>query len=242
MCLYCTPSALSKPRQEAHLPSEQEMSNARITGDKQHPHHRSGLFPGQRHQFALGMMPAGGRGKGDGACCQAEPPLECSLRDPGPRIVMDHPFFFSLGICFERVLKLDSWREGSIETDSYWLAPPGKKALRTKKSISASAYLCIYSPLRSRGTGRELIKDAAYCLCPVTLATQSGLSQHAWDLFAKQLKSLLLLDSGVPSFCPPLLAPRPSPSTDSFCHPSKSLQDAEQQGESWEQSSLGRRV
>lgn len=181
LCLYRTPTALSKPRQEAHLPSEQEMSNARISRNKQHPPpHRSGLSPGQRHQFALGMMPAGGRGKGDGACCQAEPPLECSLRDPGPRIIMDHPFiFFSLCICFERVLKSDSWRESSIETDSYWLAPPGKKPYEPKKSISASAYLCIYSPLRSRGTGRELIKGATYCLCPVTLATQLGLSQPA---------------------------------------------------------------
>lgn len=62
------------------------------------PPHRSGLSPGQRQQFALGMMPAGGRGKGDGACCQAEPPLECSLRDPGPRIIMDHPFIFSLSV------------------------------------------------------------------------------------------------------------------------------------------------
>lgn len=124
-----------------------------------------------------------------------------------------------------------------------WLRQGKKKSPKNqKKSISASAYLCIYSPLRSRGTGRELIKGTAYCLCPVTLATKSGLSQHAWGIFAKQLKSLLLLDSGVPPFCSPLLAPRPSPSTDSFCHSSKYLQDAEQQGESWEQSSLGRRV
>lgn len=49
---------------------------------------------------------------------------------------MDHPFiFFSLCICFERVLKSDSWRESSIETDSYWLAPPGKKPYEPKNQF-----------------------------------------------------------------------------------------------------------
>lgn len=62
------------------------------------PLSNNSLSPSQGHQFALGMMPAGGKGKGEGTCCQQEPwlehsltKLEHSLRDSQSQIIMDSP-------------------------------------------------------------------------------------------------------------------------------------------------------
>lgn len=89
-------------------------------------------------------MPAGGRGKGDGARCHGEPPLEHysltkqkhSLRHWQPQIIMDCSFiFFFLCICFEEIFQIGHLEE--LNSDRLLLAA----SARTKPSEAGNQFL-----------------------------------------------------------------------------------------------------